>query len=54
MITLLLIPKEIRRQFLDELLDNAVFKDELFRTKNMSGSFATSPAPSARPCIRNC
>lgn len=36
---LLLIPKEIRRQFLDELLDNAAFKDQLFNEKKYEWVF---------------
>ncbi|MBM9615945.1 serine protein kinase PrkA [Desulfobulbus rhabdoformis] len=40
---LLLIPKEIRRQFLNELLDNAVFKDQLFNEKKYEWVFRDEP-----------
>jgi len=40
---LLLIPKEIRRQFLNELLDNALFKDQLFNEKKYEWVFRDEP-----------
>ncbi|MGE4558923.1 MAG: serine protein kinase PrkA, partial [Desulfobulbus sp.] len=40
---LLLIPKEIRRQFLDELLENDQFKDQLFNEKKYEWVFRDEP-----------
>ncbi|WP_448874834.1 serine protein kinase PrkA [Desulfobulbus propionicus] len=40
---LLLIPKEIRRQFLDELLENAEFKAQLFNEKKYEWVFRDEP-----------
>nr|WP_320010611.1 serine protein kinase PrkA [uncultured Desulfobulbus sp.] len=40
---LLLIPRQIRRQFLDELLDNALFKDQLFNEKKYEWVFRDEP-----------